>query len=162
MNLNIDLHLGSPLGMAGGGAPTATNCWNPPGINGDWVGYRFADTAYGSLETDYTASGTFFYAFELNKTTGEARIILSDDDGATPGYQEPNTVDIIVEATQFGNLELAWNDAEKYYQDYNLELANAMHDHAVANPTEDVCFRAVGIPELMVHYTFEKLENSDG
>ncbi len=156
--LTLGLRLNESGGVGGGASPT--NCWNPPGTNSDWIGYRHADTAYGSLEEVYTASGTFIYAFELNKTTGEARVILSDDDGTTPGYQEPNTSTLLIKATQFGNLELSWNETEGYYQDFNLELANALFEYHNANPLETVCFSAIAVPRLLIHYTFAEIQRS--
>ena len=159
MDMNIDLYLGAPLGMAGGGS-ASYNCWNPPGTNADWIGYRFADTAYGSLKEVYTSSGTFIYAFELNKTTGEARIIFSDDDGATPGYQEPNTTILGIQAKQFGNLELSWNASEGYYQDFNMELANALFEYHNANPLESVCFNAIAVSRLLIHYSLSAIEEA--
>ncbi len=136
------------------------NCWAPPDINGDWVGYRFADTAYGAIEEEYTASGTFIYAFELNKTTGEARMILSDDDGTTPGYHEPNLNVILIRTNGFGNLELTWDETAEYYKDTDVALASTLHAYVVANPTKEVCYIDMAVPWMPIHYTFA-IEDAD-
>jgi len=113
-------------------------CFDPVTKNGDLVG--------GVPTPDTTAGGTQIYGVTFNVVTGEiiARF------GAAGNEQLDNTMQLYYRFDGVDNVELFWDDVNLYYVGINLTIATYL-DSEVGNT---VCFLALAIPDLLIHYDF--------
>ncbi len=123
------------------GGAVYTHCFTPLEQTGDLL--------HGTLIPGTTSDGTVIYAHTLNVATGE--IIFKF--GVAGDEQLVNNVQIIYKYDS-DNAELFWDDTLKYYIGVNVELAQSMQ----LEVGEDVCFAALAIPLLLVHYDYAAVE----
>ncbi len=150
MNLNVDLSLGSPLGMAGGGVQS-NFCIK--------IGDNAASTLRGMHPTliqatpgevipTHTAGGVLVYSFYWDITTGQ--FIMQFGDAGDEKLE--NTMQILAVGKQ--KLVLIYDEVEQYYTATDKEVS----DGITAAVGEVVCFMFYVVPDLMIHYKYLELQ----
>jgi len=141
--------------LGGGGGINFTNCWTPLIALADG-GYGHDDAQIednGTLTPNVTSNGVYVYSFRFYNT-GEWYLQF----GAAGNEQIPNSVQGILhfDISDADNVLLTWSVANSRYEGYDTGTASAV----ITEVGEEVCFRGVFVPELLIHYTFNKLETA--
>jgi len=127
-----------------------TNCYTPVEIDGDNVGYN-SGTGLGVLIPSTTANGTFIYSFCGTISTGAMTASFGD-----AGDEQFDNVRLIIYKFLNNQVELFWDAANSLYAGVNMDVVNDLVD----NVGNNVCFSALVIPDLLIHYTFSEVETA--
>ncbi len=154
MNLNIDLHLGSPIGMAGGGGSTNI-CLETVGVSGTVIGYHVG-LAIGSANPDHTEDVTLFYGctWDYPAVTGKFSLQWGD-----AGDEQLTDVDRILMKSKTGaEVGIAiWNDTDKAYVFTNLENAQQLNTAYDEGELDPFCFSMLVLPSPFIRITYNQL-----
>ena len=142
--------LGLNLLLGGrGGNFISTNCFTALAKSGNVIGKDDSiPLGASTLDPEYLSSGTYIYALRADVTTGAFELRL----GVAGDEQEPNT-NLFIYEYKGDHVELSWDGTSKY-TGTDLTMATTLN----ALVGSKVCVRGVGIPYLLIDYTYETLE----
>ncbi len=133
-----------------------TNCWTPlEKLPDNSYGMDKGQSPSGVMIPSQTADGTEIYSFRLY-SDGRFYVEIGDTGSDQLFADEAKTNPIVMIIYQYknDNVEMFWNETNLRYEGTDQTLATT----TIADTGSVVCFAALAVPTLLIHYTYEEME----
>jgi hypothetical protein len=135
-------------GYSFGSGAGSTNCYMSL-TNYTGTTWGHLDTTNEDLVPDVTADGTYIY--EASFDTSDGSFIMSF---GVAGNEQLDNCLLIIKEFDTDHVELHWNATTTQYEGTNQALATEL----ALSVGQQVCFRDVAIPDLLIDIDFSTLE----